>query len=109
MISYCPTCANMLLVEQLQPEAELRYFCQTCPYMYSVDRELSKRVSTVKKEVDDVLGGEAAWANVAKTDARCRECEFHQAYFMEIQIRSADEPATLFFKCVKCGFQWREG
>ena len=26
-----------------------------------------------------------------------------------LQIRSADEPATLFFRCAKCGSNWREG
>ena len=109
MITYCPTCANMLLVEVTPQAGELRYFCQTCDYVYNVDKEVSKRVPTVRKEVDDVLGGAEAWANVAKTDMRCRECNYHQAYFMEIQIRSADEPATLFFKCVSCGYQWREG
>jgi len=99
----------MLLVETIPSAGELRFFCQTCCYVYSIEKEISKAVTTVKKEVDDVLGGEAAWANVAKTDARCKECDYHQAYFMEIQIRSADEPATLFFKCVNCGYQWREG
>ncbi len=128
----------------------------------------------VKKQVDDVLGGEEAWKNVAKTDgeymlwgpcwacaraapcaissrhlqcaicfaytaylgmrkyvvctecgsksctaltpfffwplaATCPKCQYMQAYFMEIQTRSADEPATLFFKCVQCGHRWREG
>ena len=30
---------------------------------------------------------------------------------MQIQIRSADEPMTTFYKCAnfKCGWQWREG
>jgi len=30
--------------------------------------------------------------------ATCEKCGYHQAYFNEIQIRSADEPATLFFQ-----------
>ncbi|KFM27497.1 DNA-directed RNA polymerase III subunit RPC10 [Auxenochlorella protothecoides] len=71
--------------------------------------QLIKRVQLKRKEVDDVLGGEEAWANVQKTDVTCPKCTYHQAYFMEIQIRSADEPATLFFKCVQCAAQWREG
>ena len=136
--------------------------------------QLVKRVALKKKEVDDVLGGDEAWANVQKTDGglidakglagssegracymhaqhapcgmlgwdcrnvnvdalgeqwaqvrqpssphrsslpasaavTCPKCSYHQAYFMEIQIRSADEPATLFFKCVQCAAQWREG
>jgi DNA-directed RNA polymerase subunit M/transcription elongation factor TFIIS len=39
----------------------------------------------------------------------CPSCAYPQAYFKEIQTRSADEPATLFFKCAKCEFQWKEG
>lgn len=85
------------------------YTCQTCPYIYHIDKEITKTVPLKRKEVDDVLGGEEAWKNVQKTDATCAKCSYHQAYFMEIQIRSADEPATIFFKCVKCGSQWREG
>lgn len=99
----------MLLVELTEYSKELRYFCQCCPYVYNIDRKISKMAPIVKKQVDDVLGGEEAWKNVAKTDATCPKCQYMQAYFMEIQTRSADEPATLFFKCVQCGHRWREG
>lgn len=39
----------------------------------------------------------------------CANCSAGQAYFMEVQIRSADEPATIFYKCVDCAHIWREG
>jgi hypothetical protein len=39
----------------------------------------------------------------------CPNCSAGQAYFMEVQIRSADEPATIFYKCVECAHMWREG
>lgn len=107
MIAYCPTCANMLLVEY-DGVGDLRYFCQTCPYIYKIDRKLSKKVPLKRKEKDDVLGGDEEWKNVAQTEATCPECNNHKAYYQELQTRSADEPATLFFKCVKCGHQWRE-
>ena len=78
MITYCPTCANLLLgarlfgrrraargrrwlgvaaarspasdrsalwppaaVEMTDYSKELRYFCQSCPYMYNIDRKVS--------------------------------------------------------------------
>lgn len=41
--------------------------------------------------------------------ATCPNCSHGQAYFKEVQTRSADEPATLFFKCVECEFRWKEG
>lgn len=36
------------------------------------------------------------------------QCDSRKAHFVQIQMRSADEPATTFYKCVKCGFQWRQ-
>lgn len=41
----------------------------------------------------------------------CPKCENTRAYFMQIQIRSADEPSSIFYKCCNnsCGHQWREG
>eukprot|EP00197_Chlamydomonas_leiostraca_P006996 CAMPEP_0202859956 /NCGR_PEP_ID=MMETSP1391-20130828/1865_1 /ASSEMBLY_ACC=CAM_ASM_000867 /TAXON_ID=1034604 /ORGANISM="Chlamydomonas leiostraca, Strain SAG 11-49" /LENGTH=99 /DNA_ID=CAMNT_0049539071 /DNA_START=169 /DNA_END=468 /DNA_ORIENTATION=+ len=99
----------MLLVELTEGCKELRYFCQACPYIYLIDKKITRTVGLAKKAVDDVLGGDDAWKNVAKTDASCPKCSYHQAYFMEIQTRSADEPATLFFKCVQCGARWKEG
>lgn len=40
----------------------------------------------------------------------CGKCGNEKAYFFEIQIRSADEPATTFYKCANeaCSNQWRE-
>lgn len=63
MITYCPTCANMLLgkairvslapparnrnlacfctaVELTEYSKELRYFCQCCPYVYNIDKKV---------------------------------------------------------------------
>ncbi|XP_069760984.1 DNA-directed RNA polymerase III subunit RPC10-like [Narcine bancroftii] len=62
------------------------------------------------KEVDDVLGGAAAWENVDSTAEPCPKCEHPRAYFMQIQTRSADEPMTTFYKCCNpgCGHRWRD-
>ncbi|CAI5470677.1 unnamed protein product [Closterium sp. Yama58-4] len=110
-MEFCPTCANMLLVEQAHMGREARFFCQTCPYVYGITRKISRRQLVVQKEVDDVLGGEDAWKNVDKTEASCPKCGHSQAFFMQIQTRSADEPMTLFYKCcnMRCGYRWKEG
>ena len=61
-------------------------------------------------QVDDVLGGSAAWENVDSTEATCPKCAHAKAFFMQIQTRSADEPMTTFYKCCKqeCGHRWRD-
>ena len=87
----------------------VRLRCASCPYAYDVVDGVKQRVDARKKTVDDVLGGDDAWRNVDKTSATCPGCAHDEAYFMQIQIRSADEPMSVFYKCVKCARQWREG
>ena len=82
--TFCPNCANLLLVEECSGGSGLRFCCATCPYIYEIDKEVrpfSRRAALVSplllqithvvptqcKEVDDVLGGDAAWANVDST------------------------------------------
>ena len=77
------------------------------------------------KEVEDVLGGADSWKNVDTTEgaleaSRLRalmalhiaretdgyavncvndeRCDNRRAYFRQVQIRSADEPMTTFYK-----------
>ena len=105
---FCPYCGNLLLLGA----SEAPLYCQTCKFKFSAPhKSVSRRVASPipKKQVDDVLGGDDAWRNVDSTDATCPKCEHHRAYFMQIQIRSADEPSSIFYKCCSCTHQWREG
>lgn len=78
------------------------------------------------------MGGAAAWENAPKSDgaartaamhalapmltrlplsvppARCPKCDHTRAYYFQLQIRSADEPMTTFYKCCSCGHQWND-
>mmetsp|Transcript_37516 Transcript_37516/g.52072 ORF Transcript_37516/g.52072 Transcript_37516/m.52072 type:complete len:109 (-) Transcript_37516:714-1040(-) len=108
MLTFCPTCANLLMVEY-HMVTSLRLVCQACPYVYEINKKLAKEYELERKQVDDVLGGEDAWKNVDRTEATCPKCDHGQAYFIQIQIRSADEPMTIFYKCCKCDHTWKEG
>lgn len=74
---------------------------------------MSSRTRLKRKELDDVLGGEEAWKDADSTSgtpsvystkrireliegivAPCEKCGNDRAYFMQMQIRSADEPMT---------------
>lgn len=103
---------------------------------------MKSRTHLKRKEVDDVLGGDSSWGNQTNGNtstailvglshlliAPCPKCDHPMAHFMELQIRSADEPMTiceqfsphlahnstvpllLVYKCAnkECGFQWKE-
>ena len=40
---FCPTCANLLLVEESDLGSGLRFCCATCPYVYNIDKPARMR------------------------------------------------------------------
>ena len=85
------------------------FACTTCPYSQPIlSPQIQKTFPLNRKKVDSILGGVAAWENVDRTMAVCPMCSFEEAYFMQMQIRSADEPMSVFYKCVKCAHQWND-
>uniref|UniRef100_A0A8C4UVU3 DNA-directed RNA polymerase II subunit RPB9-like zinc ribbon domain-containing protein n=4 Tax=Neoaves TaxID=3078114 RepID=A0A8C4UVU3_FALTI len=65
MLLFCPACGNVLVAEE-GPRCH-RFACTTCPYVRNVTRKVTSRKYPRLKEVDDVLGGAAAWENVDST------------------------------------------
>jgi len=44
----------------------------------------------------------------AATDTfTCRKCKSNKCTYMQLQLRSADEPMTTFVTCLSCGNRWR--
>jgi len=120
MVHWCPNCGNHLTVQRSQlttsevPEDDeygYSFICRTCPYEFIVDKEYYNRRLSRVKLVDDIMGGASAWENVDQTAVpmcQNKQCGSTKAYYRQMQIRSADEPMTTFYKCVDCGTQWRE-
>lgn len=125
MVFFCPHCANVLLTET-GPNEQLRFYCRTCPYVFNISSTVTHKAKLKRKELDAVMGVDA-FDGVNEVDgkllldihppfllilfvaATCEKCSNTRAFFMQMQTRSADEPMTLFFKCTKCGNQWKEG
>ena len=71
--SVCPCCSNSLTVSRGGstdefPMGQNRLECRSCPYEFLINQRYFERKEMKRKEVDDVLGGPDAWANVDKTD-----------------------------------------
>ncbi|CCU75270.1 unnamed protein product [Blumeria hordei] len=114
MLLFCPSCSNALTVSTVVPLGEHepvnRLECQTCPYQYVITKQYYERKVFVRKEREDVFGGPGAWDNADKAQMQCPKegCDGEEAAFFQVQIRSADEPMTGFYKCMTCGNRWRE-
>jgi len=75
--------------------------CLSCPYQYLLTKRYFERKTFVRQEREDVFGGPGAWDNAQKQQGvQCpREgCEGEEAAYFQVQIRSADEPMTSFYK-----------
>jgi len=103
---FCPCCGNVLLIEEAAEGS--RFCCPTCPYLHRIATVYETKTKFSRKQVDDILGGDSAWENVDRTSCKCPHCDNNEAFFMQIQIRSADEPMTVFYKCCRCKKQWND-
>ncbi|ODQ50649.1 DNA-directed RNA polymerases III 12.5 kDa polypeptide [Saitoella complicata NRRL Y-17804] len=107
-MQFCPHCGNHLTVSGGNTGGGNKMECKTCPYQYPITMKLTSRTLLKRKELDDVMGG--GWDNVDKIAQACINdtCPGREAHYTQIQIRSADEPPTTFYRCVECGRRWSD-
>ena len=78
--------------------------CRSCPYQYPVVQKMFERIRMKRKEVDgkNCLVARPPPTNSVRT-VQCPEdtCDGARAFFYQVQIRSADEPMTTFYKVRK--------
>ena len=95
---------NALLLEQLKNETIKP---QDIAFMthYEMFPEKWKTMLIVKSEKDK---GKFETNIEASTDTfTCRKCRGNKTTYYQLQIRSADEPATTFINCIDCGNKWK--
>ncbi|KAJ4832012.1 hypothetical protein Tsubulata_026005 [Turnera subulata] len=112
-MEFCPTCGMLLRYEMPHMGRPSRFYCPTCPYVCELNSKnpLKRKKHLVKKEIEPVFTLEdMRKGGGAETEATCPHCNFGRATYQQLQIRSADEPATTFYFCLneKCGKMWRE-
>ena len=95
---------NDVLLEQLKNDT---IKAQDIAFMthYEMSPEKWKTMLMVKSEKDK---GKFETNIEASTDTfTCRKCKGNKTTYYQLQIRSADEPATTFINCIDCGNKWK--
>ncbi|PKA53470.1 hypothetical protein AXF42_Ash020893 [Apostasia shenzhenica] len=108
-LHFCPICCVLLDIEAGNGNQKLRLTCPTCPYVAPIRVKISRKETFVGKEVEPIFAADDM-KYAPRTAATCPRCHHGEAYFRQMQIRSADEPMTSFYKCCNdnCRFDWRD-
>ncbi len=101
---FCPKCGSILMPRMIGGKRVMGCSC---------GHVATGTISTIKEEVkstakDVQIVGKEEEGTLPLTDNKCKKCGHPKSFFWEVQTRSADEPATRFYKCEKCKHVWRE-
>ncbi len=100
---FCPKCKSILMPKLVGGKKQ---FACSCGYKQAAENVTITETSNQKRSEFVVIEKEPT-TNVI-IDADCPKCGPVKAEYWELQTRSADEPATRFHKCTKCGHTWRD-
>ncbi len=116
---FCPFCGALLALERHSDH--FRFSCPTCRYVSPVRTaqitsfpvESQKYQQLLQQEQNELLAQKGVdwekFSEKTKTQIRCADpdCGGQEAFFDQIQIRSADEPPTTFYECTTCKKRWK--
>ncbi|MHA1896053.1 MAG: transcription factor S [Promethearchaeota archaeon] len=108
-VEFCPDCGTLLRKQKLD-DGKIYLVCKKCgfkkPYNNATQKgsKKSRNRNLIKKTV--IIEKEQGPVNPVTT-VECPECGHNKAEYFQLQTRSADEPATTFYRCLKCGKVWR--
>jgi len=111
MVDFCPDCSNLL---RKKKRDGIIYLICKCGYQKKLETNesvIKKTVTKKKKALEKnllIISEEDRISVYPKVSKICPKCGYTEAEAWQRQMRSADEPSTSFFKCVKCKYTWRE-
>ncbi|MBI3640194.1 MAG: transcription factor S [Thaumarchaeota archaeon] len=80
--------------------------CPKCGYSEKGGKG-RKQVKGESSSTIDVLDENEKVETLPVIKIDCGKCGNNEAVWWMLQTRSADEPTTQFYRCVKCNYTWR--
>lgn len=105
-MEFCEKCSSVLVTKKANGKIIL--VCKKCGFKLTKYKPLEISEKVNKQPLDDVIIIEKNEETLPKTKAVCPKCGNREAFWWMQQTRSADEAPTLFLRCTKCKYSWRE-
>jgi len=81
---------------------------QEVPFLPMTELFPSKWKALVEQQVKQEIRALEGDKDMSSNMFKCKACGKSQTTYYELQTRSADEPMTIFIRCIPCGKQWRQ-
>ncbi len=100
MPMFCKKCKSLMT------PTEGKWQCRKCGYACASTGE--ECIVTERNPDKEILVLDEQSGVLPKTRIECPKCHHMEAYWLLRQTRSADEPETRIYRCLKCQHSWRE-
>jgi len=102
MVDFCDDCGALIMGKKGEETP-----CPACGKVKKAKgiEGLSEKVK--RKEVE-IVDADSASEIHPLVENECPKCKHNKCFYWSKQMRSGDEPETLFYKCEKCKHQWRD-
>ncbi|CDS43210.1 RNA polymerase III [Echinococcus multilocularis] len=112
-VLFCPVCNSLLSIEESSHCLALNCTDPSCAYQWFVTSPIVQdhiphADMRLRLEEDAVFSTADAYSSSAQIEEKCPKCGHNRAYFVQMQTRSADEPSTTKYSCMKCLYVWTE-
>ncbi|MFX1518236.1 MAG: transcription factor S [Promethearchaeota archaeon] len=102
-----------LLVPDTQANGKIQMKCPACGKIISSDSnskafEISQKIHHTDKEKTVIIEEPHDLDTMPTATVRCDKCNNNEAFYWQLQTRSADEASTTFYRCKRCGHTWRD-
>ena len=111
MVDFCPECSNLLRRKYVDGNVSLQCKCGYKEDIEANESELKKKIQEKKDALKKniiIVSNEDKITVHPIVSRECPKCGHTKAEAWQEQTRSADEPSTSFFRCLKCRKSWRE-
>lgn len=105
-MDFCKKCGTVMTPKTVKKQRFLA--CRKCGHKIKHYKPLEIEETVKKKPSDEVIVIEKNEEVLPKTRTVCPKCGHKEAIWWLRQTRSGDEAPTLFLRCTKCRFSWRE-
>ena len=101
---YINLSSNKLLLENLK-NGSLK--CNTLAFMTHQEMKPEKWDEMIQRKIIRDKNKFETTIEASTDTFKCRKCGSRKTTYYSQQIRSCDEPTTIFVQCIECGARWR--